>query len=293
MKKNFTFLSSFIIRILAFLFMTIDHIGYLMEMYYSSSQILEIANVFRIIGRFALPLFIFLIVEGFFHTKNVKKYFYRLLGMALIISIGEMFALYVMEMNLSEGNIFIDLTLCLLMIWALDNKKIYIKLLAILPIAYSILCGVSYCLEFGNNINVIFLPDYIRMQYYWYSILLCLGFYFAKKLTRFMFSTFYPSTKDEKDLSKYDKNYQIYENLISITFLVAVNLIHYFIYKNIPQRFVFVDYEVQLYAMMSGIFILLYNGKGGYSSKVTKIINYLYYPVHLLVLYGIFMLINL
>lgn len=292
MKKSITFLSSFILRILAFLFMTLDHIGYLMEMYYSSNKILEIAAIFRTIGRFALPLFIFLIVEGFFHTKNVKKYFFRLAIMALIISIGEMFALYVMKMELSEGNIFIDLSLCLLMIWLLENKKIYIKILAILPIAYSILCGVAYCLEY-SNIKVLFLPDYIRMQYYWYSILLCLGFYFAKKLTRLMFTNFYPILKNEKDLSKYDKNYQLYENLISITFLVIVNIIHYLIYRNIPQKYAFVDYEIQLYAIISGAFVLLYNGKVGYNSKVMKVINYLYYPAHLLILYGIFILINL
>lgn len=292
MKKSFTFLSSFLLRILAFLFMLIDHVGYLMQMYYSSHQILEVAEIFRLIGRFALPLFIFLIVEGFFHSKNLKKYFYRLGIMALIISLGKMFAIYVLKMELSEGNIFIDLTLCLLMLIALENKKIYIKLLAILPVAYSVLCGVSYCLEF-SNIKVLFLPDYIRMQYYWYSILLALGFYLAKKLTRIMFLNFYPNLKNEKDLSKYDKNYQIYENLISITFLVIVNIIHYLIYKNIPQKYAFVDYEIQLYAMVSGAFILLYNGKVGYNSKVMRIINYLFYPAHLLLLYGIFILLNL
>lgn len=75
-------LSNFWLKIIALLTMTIDHLGYLLPSYNP-----ELANVFRYIGRLALPLFCFMIVEGAIHTKNFKKYALRLGIMASIISL--------------------------------------------------------------------------------------------------------------------------------------------------------------------------------------------------------------
>ena len=56
--------------------MTLDHIG----LYFFPNQIL-----FRIIGRIAMPIFVFTLAEGFIHTKSRQKYFMRL-GMLGVIS---------------------------------------------------------------------------------------------------------------------------------------------------------------------------------------------------------------
>ncbi len=40
--------------------------------------------LWRIVGRLAFPLFAFLIAEGFERTSNVRNYFFRLLGFAVI-----------------------------------------------------------------------------------------------------------------------------------------------------------------------------------------------------------------
>ena len=61
-------LSNFWLKIIALLTMTIDHLGYLLPSYNP-----ELANVFRYIGRLALPLFCFMIVEGAIHTTNFKN----------------------------------------------------------------------------------------------------------------------------------------------------------------------------------------------------------------------------
>ena len=59
--KNWKICSSFVLKILAFFTMTLDHIGVMAETYYLSGVWID---VFRIIGRLAMPLFCFMIVEG-------------------------------------------------------------------------------------------------------------------------------------------------------------------------------------------------------------------------------------
>ena len=48
-------------------------------------MILILSDVFHILGRIAFPVFCFLLVEGFFHTHNLKKYFLNL-GIFAVIS---------------------------------------------------------------------------------------------------------------------------------------------------------------------------------------------------------------
>ena len=60
------FLTGNALKILAAIFMTIDHIG---VMLFPRMLIL------RIIGRLALPVFAFMIAEGCKYTRNKKKYF--------------------------------------------------------------------------------------------------------------------------------------------------------------------------------------------------------------------------
>ena len=58
-------LNNFSLKMIAIVIMAIDHIGAVLF-----PQYLE----FRIIGRIAFPIFAFTLVEGFLHTRDVKKY---------------------------------------------------------------------------------------------------------------------------------------------------------------------------------------------------------------------------
>lgn len=71
-------LSSFSLKIIAVICMLCDHFG---------DAIIKHFSFFNIIGRIAFPIFAFQITEGYIHTKNLKRYFKRLIIFAIISQI--------------------------------------------------------------------------------------------------------------------------------------------------------------------------------------------------------------
>lgn len=75
-------LSGSALKVIAMICMVIDHIAlYLME---HGTVLYE---TMRCIGRIAFPVFAFLIAEGFIHTRSRYRYFFTLLGFAVISEI--------------------------------------------------------------------------------------------------------------------------------------------------------------------------------------------------------------
>ena len=73
----------------------------------------------RIIGRFAFPIYCFLLVEGFQKTHNVKKYLGRMFLFALISEVPFDLALSGRPWNMQYQNVFFTLLIGLLVIVAL------------------------------------------------------------------------------------------------------------------------------------------------------------------------------
>ena len=78
-------MSVFVIKLLAIVSMLIDHLGcYLRHRLLISS---DVYSVVRSIGRFAFPVYAFLIVNGYQKTHDVKRYLTRLIAFAVISQI--------------------------------------------------------------------------------------------------------------------------------------------------------------------------------------------------------------
>ena len=281
-------LSNFWLKVIALLTMTIDHIGYLLP--YST-----VAVVFRYIGRLALPLFCFMIAEGAIHTKNFNKYAFRLGIMASAISlaiIGSTYIPFFANNGFSmrdEGNIFIDLLLGALAIYLLRQKKWYIKALAVLPVLYGITSFIATALEScGCHGHILWFPFFLRSQYGWFAITLIVSFYVAHYLANLFLKYHSSLTGISYDLYQGSNIERHALNIISVMALVVISILYYITGQLMPVKYVFWDYTMQLLAIISGVFILLYNGARGYNKKWFQYGSYLYYPVHMVILYLIF-----
>ena len=275
-------LSSLWLKILACLFMTFDHIGLFLEL---SGINPVLAMSFRIIGRISFPLFIFLIFEGCQHTSNIKKYLLRIGLYALICSFVLIGINYYVQKQYNTDsiqifNIFTTLFICILIYYLVFvNKNKYLKLLLIFPIGLLII-GTLITFKviiFDSSSSFIvysFLPDYS-----FYSLILCPLF-----IAGICFYKYFIKNKTEEK-----------QNIINLIFslsIVVVCLVCYgltYVDSLLPELKESFIYST--YSLLSVIFILLYNGKKGYDSKVLQYGFYLYYPLHILIIFLCFMLV--
>ena len=75
-------LSGSVLKVIALVSMTVDHIAYYL-MVHGTLQY----DLMRTVGRMAFPIFAFLLVEGYVHTRSVRKYALNLFVFALVSDI--------------------------------------------------------------------------------------------------------------------------------------------------------------------------------------------------------------
>ena len=289
-------LSSFWLKIIALLTMTIDHVGIILQ----GLEIQPIGDIFRIIGRIALPLFCFMIAEGAIHTKNFRKYALRLGIMASVVSliiIGSNEIPFFRDSGLSmrgEGVIFVDLLLGAVSVYLLRQDKWYIKILAILPLAFGIASFIADEFDWcGCQGQIWWIPYFIRTQYGWYGVLLVIVFYLAHQLSQLFIK--FASQISQIPYETYEGSY--FErntlNVISAFMLGIVTVLYFYICDLTPEKYAFWQgfHYFQIYAILAGVFILLYSGLRGYNKKWFQYGSYLYYLLHMLIIGVIFYLI--
>lgn len=160
-------LSIYSLKLIALITMVIDHVGVVF-----AYSILPYYEIFRGIGRISFPIYAFLIVEGFFHTSDRRKYATRLGVFALISEVPYDLAFEREFIDISSQNIFFTLLMGLLTIWMLNsidkgnirypekllNKIGLVNLNSLARIiAMAGGCGIAYLLEFSYSYAGVFL----------------------------------------------------------------------------------------------------------------------------------------
>ena len=121
-------LSGATLKYIALITMLIDHTDKAILFQYlvmdnPPAAAIWISGAFDILGRIAFPLFAFLLVEGFYHTRNKAKYLRNMLVFAVVSEIpfnmytgGELFVTW-------HQNIFFTLAIGLCVIWGIESLK--------------------------------------------------------------------------------------------------------------------------------------------------------------------------
>jgi hypothetical protein len=76
-------MNAFVLKIIALISMLIDHLGAVIPEVFGFAP--HDVNVFRVIGRVAFPIFVYLVADGFRRTQNPGWFLLRL-GLFAVIS---------------------------------------------------------------------------------------------------------------------------------------------------------------------------------------------------------------
>ncbi len=165
-------MSGLALKKIAVITMLIDHIGaavlWVCTSAYDGSAVFAGADIlnqiFRIIGRTSFPLFCFLLVEGFCHTRSVQKYLLRLFLFALLSEIPFDLAFYDRVWDPAMQNVFFTLFFGVGAMAALRlAERAGGRMLKAAGVLGMVLCGVAAYL--------------LRTDYSWKGVLLILVLY--------------------------------------------------------------------------------------------------------------------
>lgn len=213
----------------------------------------------RIIGRLAFPMFAFMIAEGCRHTRNKLRHFLTIGGFAFACQLG--FYIFDPEMALREINVFVTFTFSVMMIYALQAfyKRLFDRNASWKS---RVLFGVIF-------ISIVFAVYYI-------SLYINFDYNFYGAIIPLMASLFMlPDNCDIDILKKLDNKYM---HILTLSIGVALMVF------SDPVR-------MKRFAMLSIIPLLMYSGKKG--KLKTKYFFYIFYPLHLVIIEGIYILMHI
>ena len=232
-------ISGAVLKWIAVITMLIDHFAASFLNHYISvtdsfDAVYPLYTTCRYIGRIAFPIYIFLLIEGYQKTRNVKKYLGRLFLFALISEIPFDLAFSYRLFDASSQNVFFTLFFGLFALYLMDLVQIK--------------CKEKPALVFPLRLFIIFvfllLADLFRTDYSYVGVLAI--------------------------LVMYELRHKPALQMIAGCLTLCLSSL------------------TELYALIGVLPVCFYNHERG---RQMKYFFYLFYPVHLLMLWGVGMMI--
>ena len=245
-SKNFE-LTAAVLHIIAMTLMLMDHLW---------ATLLPAKEWLTCAGRVAFPIFAFMAVEGYFHTRSFKKYILRMLLFAVLSEI---------PFDLMYGgtwfypvhqNVLWTFLLGLLGVWLMEQVrkkgKIWMYLLVCVLVVPAGLVLGTLCM----------------VDYYGAGVLTVFVFYFL-----------------------HGRKWWCFLGQLAALYWLNVELLGGLMY---PVQLFGMEFELcqQGLALLALIPIWLYRGRQGYHSKPFQYLCYAFYPVHMLLLVVVLNFIN-
>ena len=226
------------LKLLACVTMLIDHFAavLLLELFPMSNQTVDLYYILRIIGRFAFPIYCFLLVEGTHYTRSPRRYALRLAIGAILSELPYDLAFYG-GWTMAHQSVMVTLLLGFGALEAMKRcPKPWQKLLVWIPFAVTAeLLHTDYGADGVMLITLFALTRELPHRWLWQA----LGIWFVFSPGHAMF----------------------------LYWLGGISL------------------SVQEHAILAAIPLALYSGEKRSVSKALQWAFYLFYPVHLTVLY--------
>lgn len=265
------FCSGSFLKTVAVVCMLIDHIGAgivypllynnlpLFSLSYNESVLLY--RLLRLIGRTAFPVFCFLLVEGFFHTKSKKRYFLNLFVFALVSEIP--FDLALIPANEWSNTLNVGEALRTNLDVYAENQNVYCTLFLGFLVILLIDTCFARCASMSEKNPSLRTPAYVA------GSLLAFLAVFAGCFAADVLYTDY----DHKGVLLIVLFYLLYR-IRPLALAASYVYISLFGYN-------------EIWSLPGFVLELFYNGKRGYIKGALKYAFYAFYPVHLLAIYAV------
>ena len=122
----------------------------LMELMQTSNTAMAIATValvLQAVETVAVPIFVFLLAEGFIHTSDWKKYLLRVAGLAVLTEIPYDLAMNQKVLEFGMQNPVIGLVLCMILLYLFErfqSKKLICVIMALAGLVWSLMLKVDH-----------------------------------------------------------------------------------------------------------------------------------------------------
>ncbi len=174
-------ISASALKWIAVITMLIDHFGLVIYVH-MADWVYEYYRIMRYIGRIAFPIYCFLLIEGFYHTKNVKRYILRCFLFGLLSEIPFDLAVHGRIFSMQSQNVYFTLTTGLCVLYCLER----IKGMYLVPKRWEGRILPEY-LQWGASVICIAigagLAQLLEMDYHYFGVLLIAILYYCRELT--------------------------------------------------------------------------------------------------------------